>query len=180
MNNTNFPCKCPTCSRGLKVTHLVCDNCQTIVSGHFDIPPLGRLVGDDKLFLEAFLMARGSIKETGARLGISYPTVKARLETVLAGIAAEAGPCPEGHGKEKTIRINFSMESATPLPAGFFIPLEWPDMAEAVIEQKIAPRLREKGRELDMAAIKNALGAGAPGSIVEMSGDGLKLSISIE
>lgn len=54
-----------------------------MVSGKFELPLMAALSPEDEVFLKAFLSARGSIKEVERRLGISYPTVKGRLESLL-------------------------------------------------------------------------------------------------
>jgi len=80
----NIPNKCPSCSGAIVVTELCCDECRTSIKGHFELPELARLNEDDAHFLKIFLSARGNIKEMERCLGISYPTVKLRLEALLA------------------------------------------------------------------------------------------------
>ena len=79
----NIPIKCPSCSGRLIVTELCCTDCKTTINGSFELPQLAALLPEDENFLRIFLAARGSIKEVERRLGISYPTVKGRLETLL-------------------------------------------------------------------------------------------------
>lgn len=52
------------------------------VEGHFELPPLARLSMEDQLFIIAFIQSHGSIKEMEAVFGISYPTVKNRLNRI--------------------------------------------------------------------------------------------------
>lgn len=66
------------------MTELCCDNCRTSIKGSFELPELACLNEDDDRFLKIFLSARGNIKEMERCLGISYPTVKSRLEALLA------------------------------------------------------------------------------------------------
>jgi len=66
------------------VAELCCDECKTSIKGNFELPELACLCGDDDHFLKVFLSARGNIKEVERCLGISYPTVKSRLEAMLA------------------------------------------------------------------------------------------------
>jgi len=63
--------------------------CDTTVVGCFSLPRLARLTSDDQRFLELFILASGSLKVTGKRLGLSYPTVKKRLNELIARIARE-------------------------------------------------------------------------------------------
>jgi hypothetical protein len=52
------------------------------IEGEFDLPPLARLTMEDQFFIAAFVRSHGSIKEMEALFGISYPTVKNRLNRI--------------------------------------------------------------------------------------------------
>ncbi len=52
------------------------------IEGSFELPPLARLSADDQVFVMAFIRAHGSIKEMEQVFGISYPTVKNRLNRI--------------------------------------------------------------------------------------------------
>jgi hypothetical protein len=54
------------------------------IEGSFELPPLARLTGEDQLFVMAFVRSHGSIKEMESQFGISYPTVKNRLNAISA------------------------------------------------------------------------------------------------
>jgi len=54
------------------------------VEGSFEPPPLARLTAEDQLFVTAFVRSHGSIKEMESLFGISYPTVKNRLNAIAA------------------------------------------------------------------------------------------------
>lgn len=54
------------------------------IEGHFAPPPLARLTAEDQLLVTAFVRSHGSIKEMEGLFGISYPTVKNRLNAVSA------------------------------------------------------------------------------------------------
>ena len=54
-------------------------NSDIAIEGSFELPPLARLSADDQVFVMAFVRAHGSIKEMEQVFGISYPTVKNRL-----------------------------------------------------------------------------------------------------
>ena len=51
--------------------------------GEFELSQFSTLPAEEENFLRVFLAARGSVKEVGVQFGISYPTVKARLESLL-------------------------------------------------------------------------------------------------
>lgn len=78
-----MPIKCPSCDGRLIISEVCCTDCKTITRGQFDLSEFSALPKEEENFLRVFLAARGSVKEVGARLGISYPTVKARLELLL-------------------------------------------------------------------------------------------------
>jgi len=52
------------------------------IQGEFELPPLSRLTFEDQIFVIAFIRAHGSIKDMEALFGISYPTVKNRLNNI--------------------------------------------------------------------------------------------------
>jgi hypothetical protein len=52
------------------------------IEGSFELPPLARLSADDQVFVMAFVRAHGSIKEMEQVFGVSYPTVKNRLNRI--------------------------------------------------------------------------------------------------
>lgn len=54
------------------------------IEGRFDMPALARLSAEDQIFVAAFVRAHGSIKEMEALFGVSYPTVKNRLNRLAA------------------------------------------------------------------------------------------------
>ncbi|MBI5230846.1 MAG: DUF2089 domain-containing protein [Coriobacteriales bacterium] len=54
------------------------------VEGEFDLPPLARLRYEDQVFVSEFVRNHGSIKDMEKAFGISYPTVKNRLNRIVA------------------------------------------------------------------------------------------------
>lgn len=85
-----IPTQCPSCSGELAVTGLICQRCETRVSGHYRLPPLLKLDGDDQAFVLAFILESGSLKAMAARLGVSYPTVRNRLDQIITQLQADA------------------------------------------------------------------------------------------
>lgn len=81
-----IPRECPSCGGDLKITELRCANCNTVIKGEYSSPTIIKLKEDEMEFLFSFLKARGNIKEVEKLLKISYPTVKARLESLLSSI----------------------------------------------------------------------------------------------
>jgi hypothetical protein len=78
--------QCPVCNGRLHVTHLKCGDCATELSGEFAPNEFARLAPDKLDFLRTFLICRGNLKEVEGALGISYPTVRARLDSVLGAL----------------------------------------------------------------------------------------------
>ena len=85
---------CPSCDSAMVVRRLECPSCGVAVEGQFDGGPLARLSREQLSFVETFLRARGKIKDVEEDLGISYPTVVARLNDVLVALGFEAGEDP--------------------------------------------------------------------------------------
>jgi len=83
--------KCPICDTGLRVTELTCPSCSTRIVSDLKTCPFCNLASDALAFLWAFLKARGNIKEVEKDLGISYPTVRKRLDELLANLGLEPG-----------------------------------------------------------------------------------------
>jgi len=52
------------------------------IEGSFELPPLARLTMEDQIFVTAFIRSQGSIKNMEKLFGISYPTVKNRLNSI--------------------------------------------------------------------------------------------------
>lgn len=85
------PGLCPICGDRLFVTKLHCHRCATSIEGNFEPCRFCSLSPEHKVFLEVFVKCRGNIKEVEKELGISYPTVRNRLDGALAamGFGAE-------------------------------------------------------------------------------------------
>lgn len=54
------------------------------IEGRFGLPPLARLSGEDQIFVAAFVRCHGSIKQMEKYFGVSYPTIKNRLNRLSA------------------------------------------------------------------------------------------------
>lgn len=74
---------CPVCGEKLDVTKLTCHHCETTIEGNFENCRFCGLNPEQKNFVEVFIKCRGNIKEVERELGISYPTVRGRLDNVL-------------------------------------------------------------------------------------------------
>jgi hypothetical protein len=86
--------KCPVCDAALRITELSCPSCKTRIVSDLDTCRFCNLSPDLMAFLQAFLRARGNIKEVERGLGISYPTVRKRLDQLLSSLRLEGSPSP--------------------------------------------------------------------------------------
>ena len=77
---------CPVCSNELAVTRLHCRSCGTALEGDFSVGRFGRLNRDQVLLLESFLRSRGNLRDMERELGISYPTVRSRVEALIRAL----------------------------------------------------------------------------------------------
>lgn len=83
--------RCPVCGGELTVTRLHCQTCDTALEGRFRLGRFQRLSAEQLAFLEVFVKNRGIIKDVEAELGISYPTVRARLDEALRAMGFATG-----------------------------------------------------------------------------------------
>jgi hypothetical protein len=77
---------CPVCAHELAVTRLRCGECGTTIEGEFGVGRFGRLTRDQTQVLESFLRSRGNLRDMERELGISYPTVRARVEALVRAL----------------------------------------------------------------------------------------------
>jgi hypothetical protein len=89
---------CPVCSGELSVTRLRCGTCGTTLEGEFSVGRFGRLNREQLVLLESFLRSRGNLRDMERELGISYPTVRSRVEALVRALGF--GPRPDGDSSE--------------------------------------------------------------------------------
>jgi hypothetical protein len=80
------PQQCPTCGQSLEIRELACPACATVVRGRWMASPFSRLSADQQAFLALFVRSRGNLSEVERALGVSYPTVRAKLEEIIAAL----------------------------------------------------------------------------------------------
>lgn len=88
------PNACPSCGSPMVIAELKCTGCDTVVRGEFFITPLGNLSEQQLEFVKTFVLSRGNIREVESRLGISYPTVRAKLDEAIAAISGPETAAP--------------------------------------------------------------------------------------
>ena len=82
---------CPVCSDELTITRLHCRSCGTALEGEFGVGRFGRLDREQLSLLESFLRSRGNLKEMERELGISYPTVRGRVDALVRALGLADG-----------------------------------------------------------------------------------------
>jgi len=88
----------PTNGQDLVITELAGEESGITIRGRFEIPRYARLSEENEQFLETFLRCRGMLNSVEKELGISYPTVKSRLEALLS--ALELSPVKDETSKK--------------------------------------------------------------------------------
>ncbi len=102
--------RCPVCDENLHITRLECSSCHTAISGNFKQDKFSRLNEDQLKFVEVFIRSRGNIKEVEREMGISYPTVRNKLDEVIEALGYSAKDSPEDDVGEKRREILDSLE----------------------------------------------------------------------
>jgi hypothetical protein len=82
---------CPVCAGELAISRLHCRICGTTLEGEFGVGRFGKLSREQMALLERFLRSRGNLKEMERALGISYPTVRARVEALVQALGLADG-----------------------------------------------------------------------------------------
>lgn len=81
---------CPNCKKPLRVTELACPRCDIKIQGQFERGcKFCSLEPEQRRLLEVFLQCRGVIRDMERVLGVSYPTVKARLDALFNALGYE-------------------------------------------------------------------------------------------
>lgn len=88
--------QCPACGGPIVITEIQCANCHLKMQGEFK-PGLFSTLSDDQLtFVRAFLRVRGNLSEMEKVLGVSYPTIRNKLDEINQALErAEKAPDPE-------------------------------------------------------------------------------------
>jgi len=105
--------RCPECNEPLKVERMVCPSCKVAIEGEFELSALGKLSLEDQVFVIAFVRHHGSIKKMESLFGISYPTVKNRLNAISAALDKNfEGPSPNLYVLEQLSRGELTVAEA--------------------------------------------------------------------
>src|ERR1700752_4350940 len=89
---------CPYCQHSMAVTRMTCQACEIAVEGGFPTPRLANLPTEHQRFIEIFVLAGGNLKQIAEQAGVSYPTVRSRLDKVIDSLRQEIGRTKEMRG----------------------------------------------------------------------------------
>ncbi|UTC74776.1 DUF2089 domain-containing protein [Treponema sp. OMZ 792] len=112
---------CPVCGGTFTVSELHCTKCNSSLKGEFDLCEFCRLTKEQKYFVKMFLKNRGSIRDMEKELGISYPTVRNKIEEINAALGLSDGSLPSVNVSEVLKRIKageLSVDSAVSFLTG--------------------------------------------------------------
>ena len=82
----DLPTQCPVSGGELYVSELTCEGSGVVIRGKFKLPQSASLDEDERKFLKVFLRARGVISTVEKEMGMSYPTVRAKLDSLLCAM----------------------------------------------------------------------------------------------
>ena len=99
------PTECPVCHDELIVTRLACRNCGTVLEGRFSMERIFQLTPEQLHFVEIFLRSEGKLNRVQEELGLSYPTVRSRLEEVIQALGYEVAGKDEGVDEDQRQEI---------------------------------------------------------------------------
>jgi hypothetical protein len=89
------PNHCPSCQHEMVISQLTCPHCGTQVEGSFELDVFSRLTPEQRSFCLLFIRCRGSLKDVGNELGISYPTARNRLDDLIIAMGFARQPLPD-------------------------------------------------------------------------------------
>lgn len=115
---------CPVCGDRLSVTRLHCRGCDTTIDGYFEIGRLGRLSAEQLAFIETFIRCEGKLSRMEPELGMSYPTLRARLGDVIRTLGFPVGPEPPRMSDEERHRVLDDLASGAITPEEAMLQLE--------------------------------------------------------
>jgi len=95
--------ECPVCGKQLKITKLQCTHCHTTIENEFELSNFATLNKEQLSFIETFLKCRGNIKEVEKELGISYPTVRGKLDDIITSLGYSTTKKGEKIDRKKVI-----------------------------------------------------------------------------
>jgi len=87
----------------MQTTRMTCTHCAVSIDAEFADRPISRLPVEHQRFIELFVLAGGSLKEIAAQAGVSYPTVRNRLDKVIEQLRQELQQEPATESKAEAV-----------------------------------------------------------------------------
>ena len=106
--------KCPACGGQLIITECQCSQCKLQMRGEFRLGRFLNLSDDELTFIEVFLSARGNLSEVERILGVSYPTIRNKLDEIneiLQRTSEDPEPVRPKNSDTPTVRSMSAEES---------------------------------------------------------------------
>ncbi len=117
------PGKCPVCDEKLHITKLGCPRCSTSIEGVYQPCEFCRMDKEELDFVKVFITCRGNIKDVEKALGISYPTVRSKLDKVIDNLGYKL-PMPKISKEEVEAKKEAKAEIIRQLGEGVITALE--------------------------------------------------------
>ena len=111
-----IPGRDPVGGGSLHISELTSDESGVVIRGRFEVPRYTRLDADQAMFLETFLRCRGNLTSVEKEMGMSYPTVRARLDQMLA--ALDLAPVAETTKKDPKVDMETKRQVLDQLEKG--------------------------------------------------------------
>jgi hypothetical protein len=83
--------RCPVCQNELTITRLHCDACDTTLEGRFAGGPFAHLTAEQLDFVLTFIRCEGKLTRMETEIGLSYPTIRNRLQDIIRALGYEPG-----------------------------------------------------------------------------------------
>ena len=142
---------CPVCAGELAVTRLRCGGCGTTIEGEFGVGRFASLTREQAAILESFLRSRGNLRDMERELGISYPTVRGRVEALVRALGF--GPRDEADGPAGAATLSADSPAAAATVTGDEIQAGRRDVLERLARHELsaeeaAEAIRALGKDI--------------------------------
>jgi hypothetical protein len=99
-----FSGRCPICGQEMTIVRLHCRACDSALEGNFEPTRFARLSLEQLEFLETFVRCQGKLNWVGDELGLSYPTVRSRLNDVIRALGFEIMDEPPAETRQRSVQ----------------------------------------------------------------------------
>ena len=113
MAKYKVPAQCPVCGGDVTITAYECDRCDSRTVGRFVPCEFCSLSAEQVLLVKLFLKLRGNIRDMEKEMGLSYPTIRNRLEEVCVALGLEVSDQAEKNRRQRAGDILDQLSSGT-------------------------------------------------------------------